>query len=75
MLHSLFINVLQTIDHLKISYLEAPFLWLEKSRNHMGRDLDCMVDVLMEFHHPLFPSQTQNSIHILPYAISGLFHP
>jgi hypothetical protein len=29
----------------------------------------------MEFHHPLFPSQTQNSIHILPYAISGLFHP
>jgi hypothetical protein len=27
-----------------------PFPWLEKSRNRMGRDMDCMADVLMGFH-------------------------
>jgi hypothetical protein len=27
----------------------APFSWLEKPRNRMGRDLDCMADVLMGF--------------------------
>jgi hypothetical protein len=27
--------------------LGAPFSWLEKPRNHMGRDLDCMADFLM----------------------------
>jgi hypothetical protein len=32
----------------------APFSWLEKSRNRMGRDLDCMEDVLMEFHRSTF---------------------
>jgi hypothetical protein len=58
-------NVLQTVCH-KLQEdsgtggfdLGAPFLWLEKSRNRMGRDLDCTVDVLMGFHrsrwaHPL----------------------
>jgi hypothetical protein len=30
--------------------LGAPFSWLEKPRNRMGRDLDCMADVLMGFH-------------------------
>jgi len=36
MLHLLLKNMLQTIHHLEISYLEAPFLWLEKPRNCMG---------------------------------------
>jgi hypothetical protein len=36
MLHSLLKNVLQTIDHFKISCLGVPFSWLEKPRNHMG---------------------------------------
>jgi hypothetical protein len=35
-LHLLLKNVLQTIDHFKISCCRAPFSWLEKSRNHMG---------------------------------------
>jgi hypothetical protein len=30
--------------------LGAPFSWLEKPRNRMERDLDCMADVLMGFH-------------------------
>jgi hypothetical protein len=34
--------VLQTVDHFGISFLGAPFSWLEKSRNRMGWDLDCM---------------------------------
>jgi hypothetical protein len=49
-LHPLLENVLQTVDHFEISCLEAPFSWLEKPRNRMGRDLDYMADVLMEFH-------------------------
>jgi len=28
----------------------------------MGRDLDCMADVLMMFNRPLFPSRTQNAL-------------
>jgi hypothetical protein len=39
-LHPLLENVLQTVDHLEISCLRAPFLWLEKLRNCMGRDLN-----------------------------------
>jgi hypothetical protein len=50
MLHPLLENVLQTVDHFKISCLEDLFSWLEKPRNRMGQDLDCMVDVLMGFH-------------------------
>jgi hypothetical protein len=33
-------NVLQTVDHFEMSCLGAPFSWLEKPRNRMGRDLD-----------------------------------
>jgi hypothetical protein len=33
-------NVLQTVDHFEISCLGAPFSWLEKPRNLMGRDLN-----------------------------------
>jgi hypothetical protein len=35
-LHPLLENVLQNIDHFEISYLGAPFSWLEKPRNRMG---------------------------------------
>jgi hypothetical protein len=53
-LHPLLENVLQTFDHFEISRFGAPFLWLEKLRNCMGRDLDCMADVLMGFHRSTF---------------------
>jgi hypothetical protein len=33
-------NVLQTIHYFEISCLGAPFSWLEKPRNRMGRDLN-----------------------------------
>jgi hypothetical protein len=75
MLHPLLENVLQTVDHFEISILGAPFSWLEKPRNRMERDLDCMADVLMGFHRPLFPSRKQNSIQISPHAISWLLQP
>jgi hypothetical protein len=42
-----FENMLQTIEYFKIPCIRAPFSWLEKARNCMGQDLDCMVDVLM----------------------------
>jgi hypothetical protein len=35
-LNPLLENVLQTVDHLEISCLGAPFSWLEKPRNRMG---------------------------------------
>jgi hypothetical protein len=53
-LHPLLENVLQTLDHFEISCLGAPFLWLVKPRNCMGRDLDCMAGVLMGFHRSTF---------------------
>jgi hypothetical protein len=53
-LHPLLENVLQTVDHFEISCHGAPFAWLEKPRNCMGRDLDCMADVLMGFYRSTF---------------------
>jgi hypothetical protein len=53
-LHPLLENVLQTVDHFEIYCLGAPFSWLEKPRNRMGRDLDCVADVLMGFHRSTF---------------------
>jgi hypothetical protein len=53
-LHPLLESVLQTVHHFEISCLRAPFSWLEKQRNRMGRDLDCMADVLMGFHRSTF---------------------
>jgi hypothetical protein len=47
-------NVLQIVDHFEIFCLGAPFSWLEKPRNRMWRDLDCMADVLMGFHRSTF---------------------
>jgi hypothetical protein len=74
-LHPFLENVLQTVDHFEISCFGAPFLRLEKPRNSMERDLDCMADVLMGSTDPLFPSRTQNSIQISPHAIPGLLKP
>jgi hypothetical protein len=42
-LHPLLENVLQTVDYFVISCLGAPFSWLEKTRNRMGRDLNWIV--------------------------------
>jgi hypothetical protein len=53
-LHPFLENMLQTIDHFKISCLGAPFSWLEKSRNCMGQDLDCIADVLTRLHWSTF---------------------
>jgi hypothetical protein len=53
-LHPLLENVLQTVDHFEIYFLGAPFSRLDKPRNRMGRDLDCMADVLMVFHRSTF---------------------
>jgi hypothetical protein len=39
-LHPLLENVLQTVDHFEIFCLGAPFSWLEKPSNRMGRDLN-----------------------------------
>jgi hypothetical protein len=46
--------VLQTVDHFEISCFGASFSWLEKPGNRMGRDLDCMADVLMGFYRSTF---------------------
>jgi hypothetical protein len=46
--------MLQTIDYFEISCLGAPFSRLEEARNHMGRGLVFMVDVLMGFHQSTF---------------------
>jgi hypothetical protein len=53
-LHPLLENVLQTVDHFEISCIGAPVSWLEKPRNRMGRDLNCMADVLMGLHRSTF---------------------
>jgi hypothetical protein len=53
-LHPLLENVLQTVDHFEISCLEGPFSWWEKPRNRMGRDLNCMAEVLMGFRRSTF---------------------
>jgi hypothetical protein len=51
---SLLENMLKTVDHFEISCLGALFSWLEKPRNHMGQDLDCMAEVVMGFHQSTF---------------------
>jgi hypothetical protein len=53
-LHPLLENLMQTVDHFEISCLGAPLSWVEKPRNRMRRDLDCMADVLMAFHRSTF---------------------
>jgi hypothetical protein len=53
-LYPLLENVLETVDHFEISCLGAPFSWMEKPRNRIGRDLDCMADVLIGVHRSTF---------------------
>jgi hypothetical protein len=53
-LHPRLESALQTVDHFEISCLGAPFSLLEKPRNRMGRDLDCMTDVLIRLHLSTF---------------------
>jgi hypothetical protein len=65
-LYPLLENMLQTVDHFIISCLGAPFLWLEKSRNCMGQDLDYMADVLMGFHQSIFFQTTQFNSDLTP---------
>jgi hypothetical protein len=43
-----------TVDHFEISCLGAPFSLVEKPRNRMRRDLNCMADVVMGFHRSTF---------------------
>jgi hypothetical protein len=42
-LHPALENVLQTVDHFEISCLGAHFSRLEKPRNRMGQDLNCIL--------------------------------
>jgi hypothetical protein len=66
-LHPLLENVLQTVDHFGISYLGAPFSWMEKLRNRMGRGLNYMMDDLMGFHRSTFSKpNTQFNSHLAP---------
>jgi hypothetical protein len=57
-LHPVLENVLQTVcrklQEQAVSCLGTPFSWLEKPRNRMGRDLDCIADVLIGIHLPTF---------------------
>jgi hypothetical protein len=53
-LHPFLKNLLQNVDHFEISCLKPPFSWFEKPRNHIERDLECMVDVLMGLHQSIF---------------------
>jgi hypothetical protein len=68
-LHPLLENMLQTVDHFEISCLGAPFSWLEKPRNRMVRDLDCMTDILMGFHRATFskPNTEFNGATLTPH--------
>jgi hypothetical protein len=66
-LHPLLENELQTVHHFEISCFGAPFSWLEKPRNRMGRDLDCMADVLMGFHRSTFSKpNTEFNSNVVP---------
>jgi hypothetical protein len=66
-LHPLLENVPQTVDHFEISCFGIPFSWLEKPRNCMGQDLDCMVGILMGFHRSTFSnSNTEFSSDLAP---------
>jgi hypothetical protein len=60
-LHPLLEKALQTVDDFEISCLGATFSWLEELKNRMGRNLDCMADVLMGLHRSTF-LQAENRI-------------
>jgi hypothetical protein len=64
-------NMLQTVDHFKISCLRAPFSWLEKPRICMGRDLNWIVFSLdkVDLWNPIRTS----AIIVQPHVISEPF--
>jgi hypothetical protein len=69
MLHPFLENLLQTVNHFEISCLGAPFPWLEKPRNRMGRDR-------LGKSGSVKPHQNiQYIVQISLHAISGLFQP
>jgi hypothetical protein len=53
-LHPLLENALQTVYHFEISCPRSSVFMVEKPRNRMEQDLDCMADVLMGFHRSTF---------------------
>jgi hypothetical protein len=72
-LHHLLESMLQTVDHFEVSGLGAPFSWLEKSRNRMGRNLDCIADALMGFHRSTFSKpNTEINSDLAPTQFLGL---
>jgi hypothetical protein len=54
---------------------QSSISWLEKPRNRMGRDLDCLADVLMGSYRSTFSKTNTELIQISPHAISGLPQP
>jgi hypothetical protein len=71
--HPLVENVMQTVDHFEIYCLGAPFTLFEKPRNLMGRDLDCLADVLVEFHlSTFFKPNTEFNSDLTPMRFLGL---
>jgi hypothetical protein len=55
----------------EISCLGAPFSWLKKPRNRVGRDLNCMADVLMVFHRSTFSTPNTIQFHLRPIQFLG----
>jgi hypothetical protein len=86
-LHPLLENVLRTICRklregrgAGVFDFEAPFSWLKMPRNRMGRDLDCMADVIMGFDPsrwahslPLSVAQRWRSTDVAPPSYKGFF--
>jgi hypothetical protein len=69
-LHPLLENVLQTVDHFQISCLGAPFSWLEKTKNCMKRDLNCMAGVLIRTVSRTDLGPIQPPIQSVPWVLS-----
>jgi len=66
-LHPLLENVLQIVDHLEISCIRAPLLWLEKPRNCMGWHLNWILCLTLEKWISWIPLEN------LPYSPGGNF--
>jgi hypothetical protein len=64
-LHPLLKNVLQTVDHFKISCLGAPFSWLEKPRNRMGRARSALYGGCFNGVPPIHCFQTEHRIQFI----------
>jgi hypothetical protein len=63
------------LDHFEISCLGAPFSWLEKPRNRMGRDLNWIVCSVWKKWIGGTPLEHSTYSLDLANAISGLFQP